>query len=129
MTDNTIVKRIGQKRQSVVDKALHRTLKHWTTWNLLKYGDIKLTNCLFFVFSLFCQFLWIVHFWLSLRYSLTFICQFLWIVHFWLSLRYSLTFIFQFLWIVHFWLSIRCSLTFIYILQGILHTLPTSLKC
>ena len=80
--------------------------------------------------TLCCHFLWIVHFWLPLRYSLTFICpcfvypmlpvslycpfliapsvfsnvylscvlctlccQFLWIVHFWLPLRYSLTFI------------------------------------
>jgi hypothetical protein len=137
--------------------------------------------------TLCCHFLWIVHFWLPLRYSLTFICpcfvypmlpvslycpflivpsvfsnvylscvlctlccQFLWIVHFWLPLRYSLTFICpcfvypmlpvslycpfliapsvfsnvylscvlctlccQFLWIVHFWLSLRYSLTFI----------------
>jgi hypothetical protein len=137
--------------------------------------------------TLCCQFLWIVHFWLPLRYSLTFICpvscvpyvasfsglsffitpsvfsniylscvlcilccQFLWIVHFWLPLRYSLTFIrpvscvpyvaisldcpfliapsvfsniylscvlctlcCQFLWIVHFWLPLRYSLTII----------------
>ena len=67
------------------------------------------------VFSnVYLQFLWIVHFWLPLRYSLTFICQFLWIVHFWLPFRYSLTFICQFLWIVHFWLPLRYSLTFIY---------------
>jgi hypothetical protein len=68
-----------------------------------------------------CQFLWIVHFWLPLRCSLTFICQFLWIVHFWLPLRYSLTFNCQFLWIVHFWLPLRCSLTFIWGLALHLH--------
>ena len=52
------------------------------------------TYCDFVLFvfvlcTLCCQFLWIVHFWLLLRYSLTFICfvclrlccQFLWIVH------------------------------------------------
>ena len=32
----------------------------------------------------------------------------LWIVHSWLSLRFSLTFIFQFLWIVHSWLLLQC---------------------
>ena len=57
--------------------------------------------CVFVVFFLvLCtlgwQFLWIVHFWLALRYSLTFICPFLGIVHFWLALRYSLTFIIYF---------------------------------
>ena len=31
----------------------------------------------------------------------------LWIVHFWLSLRFSLAFIFQFLWIVHSWLLLQ----------------------
>ena len=31
--------------------------------------------------------LWIVHSWLSLRFSLTFICQCLWIVHYWLLLQ------------------------------------------
>ena len=31
----------------------------------------------------------------------------LWIVHSWLSLRFSLTFIFQFLWIVHSWLLLQ----------------------
>jgi hypothetical protein len=75
-----------------------------TSWN---------NNCT----TLCCQFLWIVHFWLPLRYSLTFIwwylqfhvysssfcvlctlfCQFLWIVQFWLPLRYSLTFIWWYL--------------------------------
>jgi hypothetical protein len=67
----------------------------------------------FILCVLCCQFLWIVNFWLPLRYSLTFICQFLWIVNFWLPLRYSLTFICQFLWIVNFWLPLRYSLTFI----------------
>ena len=47
----------------------------------------------FILCVLCCQFLWIVNFWLPLRYSVTFICQFLWIVNFWLPLRYSLTFI------------------------------------
>ena len=70
-------------------------------------------HCPFLIAPSCCQFPCIVHFWLSLRYSLTFICQFPCIVHFWLAFRYSLTFICQFPCIVHFWLSLRYSLTFI----------------
>ena len=65
----------------------------------VSYSGVQYTLCSVFVLFFFilctmcCQFLWIGHFWLPLRYSLTFICQFLWIGHFLLSLRYSLTFI------------------------------------
>jgi hypothetical protein len=103
--------------------------------NYFSLYDINDHLSLFFFLlcAICCQFLWIVHFWLLIRYSLTFICQFLWIVHFWWPLRYSLTFICQFLWIVHLWLPIRYSLrsclcplvfllrtTFILILSNIL---------
>ena len=74
------------------------------------------------------QFLWIVHYWLPLRCSLTFICP---VYYMWpVSLDCSLliapsvfsnvylscvlcTICGQFLWIVHCWLPLRCSLTFI----------------
>jgi len=48
---------------------------------LLAYSGVKHIVCCVFVLFFFllctlcCQFLWIVHFWLSLWYSLTFICE------------------------------------------------------
>jgi hypothetical protein len=75
---------------------------------LFAYNGFQHILC--YVFALFVsvmctlcyQFLWIVHFWLLLQYSLMFIfvmCtlwyQFLWIVHFWLPLQYSLMFIYS----------------------------------
>ena len=56
---------------------------------------IVVSNTFFVLRTLCCQFLWIVHIWLPLQYSLTFIFQFLWIVHVWLPLQYSPTFIQQ----------------------------------
>ena len=49
-----------------------------TLFVLFSYSGVQHKLCSVFVFfvlcTLCCQFLWIVHFWLPLRYSLTFIC-------------------------------------------------------
>ena len=162
------------------------------------YG-LFISDCLFVLCTLCCEFLWIVHFWLPLRpmypmlrvsmdcsfliasssyvpyvasfYGLfisdclfvlcTLCCEFLWIVHFWLPLRpmypmlrvsmdcsfliasssyvpyvasfYGLfisdclfvlcTLCCEFLWIVHFWLPPRYFLTFINLYRYISPTL------
>ena len=70
-------------------------------------SGLSIPDCSFNLVCLKLTVLWIVHSWLTLRFSLTFICQCLWIVHSWLSLRFSLTFICQCLWIVHSWLLLQ----------------------
>ena len=50
------------------------------------YG-LSILDCSFNLVCLKLTVLWIVHSWLSLRFSLTFIFQFLWIVHSWLLLQ------------------------------------------
>ena len=50
-------------------------------------SGLSILDCSFNLVCLKLTVLWIVHFWLSLRFSLTFICQCLWIVHYWLLLQ------------------------------------------
>ena len=50
-------------------------------------SGLSILDCSFNLVCLKLRVLWIVHSWLSLRFSLTFICQCLWIVHSWLLLQ------------------------------------------
>ena len=50
-------------------------------------SGLSILDCSFNLVCLKLTVLWIVHSWLSLRFSLTFIFQFLWIVHSWLLLQ------------------------------------------
>ena len=50
-------------------------------------SGFSILDCSFNLVCLKLTVLWIVHSWLSLRFSLTFICQCLWIVHSWLLLQ------------------------------------------
>ena len=50
-------------------------------------SGLSILDCSFNLVCLKLTVLWIVHFWLSLRFSLAFIFQFLWIVHSWLLLQ------------------------------------------
>ena len=50
-------------------------------------SGLSILDCSFNLVCLKLTVLWIVHSWLSLRFSLTFIFQFLWIVHYWLLLQ------------------------------------------
>ena len=50
-------------------------------------SGFSILDCSFNLVCLKLTVLWIVHPWLSLRFSLTFICQCLWIVHSWLLLQ------------------------------------------
>jgi len=91
---------------------------------LFAYGVVQLILCCVFVLFVFvlcnqcCQFLWIVLFWLPLRYSLTFI--------FVLCLVYP---VLQVSLDCPFWLPLRYSLTFIFVLCLVYPMLPVSLNC
>jgi hypothetical protein len=50
-------------------------------------SELSILDCSFNLVCLKLRVLWIVHSWLSLRFSLTFIFQLLWIVHSWLLLQ------------------------------------------
>ena len=50
-------------------------------------SELSILDCSFNLVCPRLTVLWIVHSWLSLRFSLTFICQCLWIVHSWLLLQ------------------------------------------
>ena len=50
-------------------------------------SGLSILDCSFNLVCLKLTVLWIVHSWLSLRFSLTFICQFLWIVNSWFLLQ------------------------------------------
>ena len=50
-------------------------------------SGLSIIDCSFYLVCLKLTVLWIVHSWLSLRFSLTFIFQFLWIVHSWSLLQ------------------------------------------
>ena len=51
-------------------------------------SGLSILDCSFNLVCLKLRVLWIVHSWLSLRFSLTIICQCLWIVHSWLLLQF-----------------------------------------
>jgi hypothetical protein len=50
-------------------------------------SGLSILDCSFNLVCLKLTVLWIVHSWLSLRFSVTFICQFLWIVNSWFLLQ------------------------------------------
>ena len=79
-----------QSRVSKVDSALDcpfliaPSMSCAQSWQC---SGFSILDCSFNLVCLKLTVLWIVHSWLSLRFSLTFICQCLWIVHSWLLLQ------------------------------------------